>query len=82
MTTETTSFKIAERKLRALLERLQRRNVCECCTARALIYNGVALLDETMGTAEVVELLEEVLADLHAGPPTPSRSPMPSTEAH
>jgi hypothetical protein len=82
MTTETTSFKIADRKLEALLERLRRRNVCGCCTARALVYQGASLLEQTAGTAEAIEILEEVLASLRVGPPTPASPSMPSAEAH
>ena len=52
MTTETTSFKIADRKLKDLLERLRRRNVCGCCTARALLWCGAELMEDTAGTEE------------------------------
>jgi len=79
---ETTSFKIADRKLKDLLERLRRRNVCECCTARALVYHGASLLEETAGTAEAIETLEELLGELRTGPAVPASPAMPSTEAH
>src|SRR5215831_8885548 len=52
MTTETTSFKIADRKLKALLERLKRQNVCGCCTARALLWHGAEMMEDTAGTEE------------------------------
>jgi len=82
MTTETTSFKIADRKLKDLLERLRRRNVCGCCTARALLWCGAELMEDTAGTEEAIEILEELLGELRTGPAVPSSPSMPSTEAH
>ena len=79
---ETTSFKFADRKLEDLLERLRRQNVCGCCAARALVFRGAVLLEETAGTAEAIEILEDVLASLRTGPTVPPSSSMPSTEAH
>jgi hypothetical protein len=39
---ETTSFKIADQKIDHLLKRLAAKNVCPCCTARALVYHAAS----------------------------------------
>jgi hypothetical protein len=79
---ETTSFKFADRKLEDLIERLRRQNVCGCCTARALIVRGAELMEDTAGTEETIETLEELLGALRTGPAVPPSPSMPSTEAH
>jgi hypothetical protein len=78
---ETTSFKIADQKIENLLKRLADKNVCPCCTARALAFHAAAEAEDTMGSAEAIELFEGIILHLRENDvPPPERSP--STAAH
>jgi hypothetical protein len=78
---ETTSFKIADQKIKNLLRRLQDKHVCPCCTARALTYHAAFMAEQQMGSVEALELFEEIIAALRERDvPPPPRSP--STETH
>jgi hypothetical protein len=78
---ETASFKIADHKIENLLKRLHDKCVCPCCTARALTYHGASMAAHTMGSAEAIEMLEDIITRLHKDN-VPAPEPMPSTEAH
>ena len=78
---ETASFKIADHKIENLLKRLHDKRVCPCCTARALTYHGASMAEHTMGSAEAIEMLEDIIIRLHKDN-VPAPEPMPSTEAH
>lgn len=78
---ETDSFRIAERKIGNLLRRLDEKNVCGCCTARALMYRAIFETEQTMGSAEATEMLEQIIAAMRErNVPAPER--MPSTQSH
>lgn len=78
---ETASFKIADEKLCNMRRRLRDKNVCECCTARALAYHAANALERSWGSAEAIELLEGIIIELRERN-VPAPAPMPSTEAH
>jgi hypothetical protein len=78
---ETTSFKIADQKIENLLQRLDDKSVCPCCTARALTYHAAAMAEQTMGSAEAIEMFENIIMAMRERN-TPAPEPMPSTEAH
>jgi len=61
---ETSSFKIADEKIENLLKRLHDKNVCPCCTARALAFHAAALAEDTMGSAAAIARFEEVITAL------------------
>jgi hypothetical protein len=78
---ERSSFKIADQKIENLLRRLNDKCVCPCCTARALAYHAGAMAEHTMGSAEAIEMFEDIIGHLReVGAPAPE--PLPSTEAH
>jgi hypothetical protein len=78
---ETASFKIADQKIENLLKRLDDKNVCPCCTARALVFHAASLAEQQMGSAEAIEMFEDIINTMleHNVPPP---APMPSAEAH
>jgi hypothetical protein len=45
------SFDIAEQKINILLKRLNKQNVCGCCTARAFAFAGAHLAEDVVGSA-------------------------------
>jgi hypothetical protein len=55
---ETDFFRYADRRIGQLLDKLKAKGVCGCCTARALLYHGIGLMEETMGSAEAIEICE------------------------
>ena len=78
---ETASFKIADQKINNLLRRLRDKNVCPCCTARALTYHGVCAAAQHSGSAEAIEMLEEIIGVLRERNIL-APEPFPSTETH
>jgi len=78
---ETASFKIADQKIENLLRRLRDKNVCPCCTARALAYHAASEAEHEMGSAEAIEMFEGIIMHLREDN-APAPDPMPSTEAH
>ena len=78
---ETTSFKIADEKIRYLLKRLADKNVCPCCTARALAFHAAALAEDTMGTTEAIERFEQLIRAMREDN-VPAPEAMPSMQAH
>jgi hypothetical protein len=78
---ETTSFKIADHKIENLLNRLADKRVCPYCTARALAYHAAFVAEQTMGSAEAVAMLEDMV-DVMRKRDVPPSAPLPSTEAH
>jgi hypothetical protein len=77
---ETDSFRVTDRKLIALLKKLNARNVCGCCVARALLFNGLSLAIDTMGSVAAAEMLEELAAGTRAAEYIPA--PPPSAMTH
>jgi len=78
---ETSSFKVADQKILNLLRRLEDKNVCPCCTARALAYHAAAMAVHDMGSADAIEMFEKLVAQMredNVSAPKPS----PSTEVH
>ena len=78
---ETASFKIADQKIENLLKRLSDKNVCPCCTGRALAYHAASMAEHEMGSVEAIEMFEKLIAEMREDDvPAPARSP--STETH
>ena len=50
----TPAFTVCWNKLNA-------NRVCGCCVGRALMYNAAVLCEQTMGSAEAVEMLEGII---------------------
>jgi hypothetical protein len=76
---DTSSFKIADQKILNLLRRLLGKNVCGCCTARALAYHAAFLAEQQMGSTEALEMFEDIMSTMRKRDvPAPS----PSTEMH
>ena len=78
---ETASFRVADQKIENLLKRLGDKNVCPCCTARALAYHAASLAEHEMGSAEAIEMFESIVISLREDE-VPAPDPLPSTEAH
>jgi hypothetical protein len=78
---ERSSFKIANQKIENLLRRLDDKNVCPCCTARALTYHAAFMAEQEMGSAEAIEMFEAIIVAMRESN-TPAPDPLPSTEAH
>jgi hypothetical protein len=78
---ETASFTIADQKIESLLRRLKAKNVCGHCTARALAFNAATMAEHTMGSAEAIEMFEEIINVMRKHD-IPAPEPSPSTEAH
>jgi hypothetical protein len=76
---ETASFKIADQKIGNLLKRLNEKNVCGCCTARAGLQRQP--WPRTLGSASAIEMFEGIITALREDD-VPAPDPMPSTEAH
>jgi hypothetical protein len=62
--TATTDYKIAVDELYNLLERLRDRELCGCCVGKALLLYGVDLIEEVLGSADAVRLLQKFVDDL------------------
>jgi hypothetical protein len=75
------AFKVADQKIENLLKRLNDKNVCPCCTARALALHAASMAEHTRGTAEAVEMFEEFISQMRERD-VPEPEPMPSTEVH
>ena len=78
---ETSSFKVADQKILNLLRRLQHKNVCPCCTARALAFHAASLAEHEMGSAEAAEMFEDIIATMREHD-VPAPEPSSSTELH
>ena len=78
---ETPSFRIADQKIANLLQRLEDRKVCPCCTAQALAFHAAELAEAVMGTAEAIEMFEDVIAALREHD-APAPEPLSSTQTH
>jgi hypothetical protein len=78
---ETSSFKTADQKIENLLKRLHDKNVCPCCTARALAFHAASMAEHEMGSAEAIEMFESIVISLREDD-VPAPDPLPSTEAH
>jgi hypothetical protein len=78
---ETVSFKIADQKIKNLLSRLDERNVCPCCTSRALTGHAVLMAERELGSAKAIEMFEDIVISLREND-IPAPDPLPSTEAH
>lgn len=77
----TASFKIADEKIDNLLKRLANKNVCPCCTARALAFHAASEAEHAMGSAEAIDMFEGIISGLHDdNVPAPERAP--SIEEH
>jgi hypothetical protein len=61
---ETKSFLHADRCIGQLLDALNKKGLCGCCVARALLYHGAFLYEGTMGSIEAAEELETMAAHL------------------
>ena len=61
---ETASFKIADQKIENLLKRLRDKNVCRCCTARALAFHAASMVEDEMGSAEAIEMFEDFISQM------------------
>jgi hypothetical protein len=61
---ETPSFRLADQKIENLLKRLDDKNVCPCCTARALASHAASLAEYAIGTAGAIEMFEDVISFL------------------
>jgi hypothetical protein len=55
---ETDSFRYTDRRIGQLLDKLNAKKLCGCCTGRALLYHGISLIEQTRGSAEVIEMCE------------------------
>lgn len=78
---ETYSFKIADQKIENLLKRLSDKNLCPCCTARALIGHAAFLAEQTLGSAKAAEMFEDLISSILENN-IPAPDPLPSTQAH
>src|SRR5262249_41207687 len=75
------SFEIARREIKSLVEQLCDKNICGCCTARALAFYGAFLAEQVVGSAEAIEMLDDLIVVMHKHD-IPAPDPMPSTETH
>ena len=63
--TETKSFNYANQRITDLLIKLRAKGVCGCCTGRAMMYHATTLSEAIMGSAEAIEMLEEIITAMH-----------------
>jgi hypothetical protein len=71
---ETGSLDCAGCRIGQLLDRFKAKRMSGCCTARAPLFNGACLLEETKGGAEAAEMLELIAASLRKNDvPAPDR---------
>jgi hypothetical protein len=76
-----TSFAIADQKIGNLLNRLHDKRVCPCYTARALAFNAASMAELSVGSAEAIEMFEDIIDELREhDTPAPERGP--SSETH
>jgi hypothetical protein len=75
---ETSSFKVADQKIENLVKRLNGKNICPCCTARALAMHAAGLAIPSMGSIEAIEMFENILGKMHKHD-VPAPDPIPST---
>jgi hypothetical protein len=74
---ETSSYEIADKKIGSLLQRLQDKNVCPDCTARAMALHAAAWAEQALGSAEAIQLFEEMIKVIREHDvPAPECSPM------
>jgi hypothetical protein len=74
--TQTTSFEFADEKIKTLVKRLRDKDVCPCCTARALAFHAAYLAVPGMGSAEAIEMFAEIIRRLRkVDVPAPDVSP-------
>jgi hypothetical protein len=78
---ETTSFKIADRKIGNLLKQLDDKNVCPHCVARALAAHAAGWAECMICSAKAIELLESLIASLHEND-VAAPDPLPSGQTH
>jgi hypothetical protein len=77
----SSSFKVAYRKIGNLLERLNDKRVCPCCSSQALMLHAVCWTEHFLGSAKAIELLEECIVNMRKNNiPAPDR--VPSAEMH
>jgi len=76
---EMSSFKIADQKIRNPLKQLDDKNICPCCTAKALAFHGAFMAEATMGSNEAIEMLEDLIGHLRE---ITAPDPMPLTKVH
>ena len=72
---------LADQKIENLVKRLAAKNVCTCCTARALAFHAASMCEGEMGSAEAIEMFERFISQMREHN-VPASDPMPSTEAH
>ena len=78
---ETSSYKTAYNKIGNVLDRLSGKNVCPHCTARAMAFHAASFAEYALGSAEAVQLFEEMISILRKHDAlAPERGP--STEMH
>ena len=58
---ETKAFKYADTRIHSLLDKLNANHVCGGCVGRAMMYNAAVLCEQTMGSADAAELLEDII---------------------
>jgi hypothetical protein len=63
--THEFSFEIADRQIGNLLEQLANERLCSYCTARALAFHAAFLAKDTMGSAQAIEMFEDIISTLH-----------------
>jgi hypothetical protein len=57
---ETDNFFYAERRILDLVKKLAAKGGCPCCTGRALMYVGMHLCTDWMGSAEAADMCAEL----------------------
>src|SRR5262249_42171414 len=73
---ETASFKIAYHKIGNVLDRLHDKNVCPCCTSRALTFHAIGMAEHILGSAKAIEMFEDVMVNMRENNiPAPNYSP-------
>jgi hypothetical protein len=64
--TPDNSFEIADQKIDNLLKRLAAKNVCPCCTARALAFHAACAAERKLGSAQAIEMCSSTSSPLCA----------------
>jgi hypothetical protein len=70
----TESLDYASRRIKQLVQDIIKdEDVCPCCIARALLFNGACLLENMAGSIEVAESFEAMVATMRENPmPAPA----------
>lgn len=61
---DTKSFEYASRRIVDMLGKLGRKNICGCCTGRAMVMHAALICEVMMGSDRAADLLNTAATDM------------------